>query len=248
MIDQLLDFLDVSEPTLDSLVAGYVRRVPWESVSRIARRQPAWPDDFWSNAMQQGTGGTCFESNLAFFDLLHGLGHTGYLTINDMGETQGCHSAIVLEHGLHKTLVDVGLPLYTTLPLDPERPTYAASLFHTFSAVPLGDNRYEIRRDRHPNPYCFTLIDHPIDEDTYRTVLQNDYGPDGLFLDRAIIHKVIDERVWRFDGTQPYHLESFDQGDKTYYLLDQDEMTVARQLGDHFGIASHLVLKALQIA
>jgi arylamine N-acetyltransferase len=245
MLKPILDFLDVSELTLDSLVAAYVRRVPWESVSRIARRRPAWPDDFWSSAMQQGTGGTCFESNLAFFDLLRGLGHTGYLTINDMGETQGCHSAIVLQDGSGKTLVDVGLPLYATLPLDPNHITHATSPFHTFSAVPLGDNRYEIRRDRHPNPYCFTLIDCPVDEDTYRTVLRNDYGPDGLFLDRAIIHKVINERVWRFDGTQPYHLKSFDQGEKTYYLLDQDAATVARQLADHFGIAYQLVLKAL---
>jgi arylamine N-acetyltransferase len=44
-----------------------------------------------------GSGGTCFESNYALFSLLLARGFTGQLTVNNMGETVGCQSAIVLE-------------------------------------------------------------------------------------------------------------------------------------------------------
>src|SRR5215213_6894083 len=70
---------------LDQLIGSYVRTVPWESAFRIAKRArtantsdcPRWPDEFWMEAMELGGGGTCFESNYAFFSLLLALGYNG---------------------------------------------------------------------------------------------------------------------------------------------------------------------------
>ena len=103
-----------SPPDLDTmrqLLARYTRTVPWESASRIARRarHQAATDcallgaDFWESHFASGSGGTCYESNYAFFALLRFMGYEGYLTINDMGSAIGCHSAIVIIIGVRST-------------------------------------------------------------------------------------------------------------------------------------------------
>src|SRR5687767_6647830 len=94
LVRDILAYLDVRmmEPDtefLDTLIAAYVRTVPWESASRIIRREntaetvkcPRWSETFWQDAMHYGTGGTCFESNYAFLRLLQGLGYEGYFTV-----------------------------------------------------------------------------------------------------------------------------------------------------------------------
>ena len=67
--------------------------MPWESASRIVRRARHTESadcvllgaEFWESHFALGTGGTCYESNYAFFGLLRRIGFEGYLTINDMG-------------------------------------------------------------------------------------------------------------------------------------------------------------------
>lgn len=203
---------------LDELVTAYTRRVPWESAFRIARRAatpvtadcPRWPDLFWQDAQKRGGGGTCFESNYAFFWLLRKLGFDGYLTINDMGESRGCHTAIVIRLNSDRWLVDVGYPLYLPVPLDAEQITQRQTPFHTYSVTPQPGNRFEVQRDRHPKPYTFTLVDRPIPDAVYRIATTADYEEDGHFLREVIIHRVIDGRVWRFNGrAAPHLLESF---------------------------------------
>ena len=89
--------------TLRQLLARYTRTAPWESASRIARRArhekaedcALLGADFWESHIESGAGGTCYESNYAFFGLLRFMGFEGYLTINDMGSAIGCHSAIM---------------------------------------------------------------------------------------------------------------------------------------------------------
>ena len=82
--------------------------MPWESASRIVRRaRHARPRrlrlagrGLLGSHFALGTGGTCYESNYAFFGLLRRLGYDGYLTINDMGgdrlpqrDRQSCSAA-----------------------------------------------------------------------------------------------------------------------------------------------------------
>lgn len=235
---------------LDRLVAAYTRCVPWESAFRIAKRVntvrieecPRWPDEFWQDAMARGGGGTCFESNYAFFALLRGLGYEGYLTINDMNEMCGCHTAIVLTLDGQRWLVDVGLPIYAPAPLDPAQPASRASQFHTYTTTPLGGDRYQITRDRHGNPYMFTLIDRPVADADYRAATTADYEASGHFLAEVIITKVIDDTIWRFNGRQqPPALESFGETATSQPL----PASMAEVLSLHFGMDRETLRRAL---
>lgn len=203
---------------LNRLIAAYERRVPWESVFRIAKRaatpelarRPRWPDEFWGDAIECGGGGTCFESNYAFFWLLQQLGYSGYLTVNDMGEQCGCHSAIIIHLHGRKYLVDVGIPLLVALPVEPARAARRSTWLHTYTVQPDGPNRYQVLRSRHPKPNIYTLLDRPVSDAAYRRVVDGDYGDGGYFLDRVIIVKVTGDRLWRFSSDDlPYRLEWF---------------------------------------
>lgn len=247
-VDAVLSYLNVqaAQPdlsTLDRLVAAYTRNIPWESASRIARRAkvtrdedcPRWPEEFWQLAMEKGTGGTCYESNYAFFSLLAALGYRGYLTINDMGELIGCHSAIIIYLDNDRWLVDVGLPLYAPLPMPADNGVSSrATPFVIYTVRLLRPARYQIEREPHPRPICFTLIDDPVEDAAYRAITTGDYGENGQFLDHIIINKVIDERLWRFNSAEtPYHLETFENGARRDALIEGD---VPSAVASHFGM------------
>lgn len=237
---------------LNGLIAAYVQKVPWESVFRIAKRQrtpqltdrPRWPEEFWSDAIQHGGGGTCFESNYAFLALLHSLGYEGYLTINNMGSTVSCHTAIVLFLDGQKRLVDVGIPLHTSLRIRADQTTRTPSYFHTYTVRPRQPGYYEIERNHHPKRNIYTLFDQPVADQAYRAALTQDYGDCGLFLDRVIINKVIDGKIWRFSSSdRPLQLEAFDPNGKTEILLP--EPLLARRLAGYFGMERTVIEAAL---
>lgn len=251
---EVLAFLDVKVPAptlpvLENLLAAYYQTVPWESIFRIVRRAetptPRWPEQFWQEAMTRGGGGTCFESNYAFFALLQTLGYDGYLTLNNMGESIGCHTAIVVVLDGQKWLVDVGLPLYTLLPLSSRGVMYRSSPFLHYAVRPDGRSTYQIERWPHPKRNAFTLIDEPVDDTTYRTATANDYGNDGLFLDFVIINKVINGEPWRFNmAERPWALNRFDWGQKMDTLLVGD---AALTVAEHFGLATAVVQRAFAL-
>jgi len=246
-----------SPPTLDlldALIAAYTRSVPWESAFRIAKRArtpdtadcPRWPDEFWGDALARGGGGTCFESNYAFFGLLRALGYEGYLTINDMGESIGCHAAIVVWVDGQRWLVDAGLPVYVALRIDPSKATRRSSPFHTYTVRPDGQGRYQIERTLHPKRNCYTLIDTPVPDAAYRAATTADYGAEGFFLDRVIVCKVVDGRAWRFNSAErPLHLESFWEGERVDHALSGD---VAQAVAEHFGMDVATVRAALAVS
>lgn len=255
---RILTYLDVrsgpaNRATLAALVAGYVQRVPWESAFRIARKHGAMggviaarrPAEFWADALERGGGGTCFESNYAFFALLRALGFDGYLTVNDMGDTAGCHTAIVVLLGETRFLADVGLPLHCPLPLDATRTTRSRGPFHTYCARPDGAGSYVIERTRHPKRYAFTLRDTPVADADYFAASSADYGERGLFLDRVIVTRVVGDRVFRFNsGERPYRLEAFTKtGQREDLALDAEGL--ATTLGDHFAMDARVIARAL---
>ena len=270
---RVLDFLGVKAgpPTLnrlDALLAAYTQTVPWESAFRIVRRTitydttdcPRWPRTFWQDAMERGGGGTCFESNYAFFSLLRALGYDGYLTINNMRDdggvysadatvpTIGCHSAIMLNIDGGKWLADVGLPVYVALPIDPNRVTKRSSPFHDYSVVPDGLNRYQIERSHHPQTNCYTLIDIPVSEKAYRKRTIWDYGGGGFFLDAVIVNKVIGGRQWRFDGTETaFKVKEFHNGSHTDHLLPSNPAHMAEAIAQHFGMDAATLRTALAV-
>ncbi|MDE2821484.1 MAG: arylamine N-acetyltransferase [Chloroflexota bacterium] len=249
----LPDRPQATESALRRLLDRYTRIVPWESASRIVRRAkhesqddcPVFAEAFWESALERGTGGTCYESNYAFFSLLRRLGYDGYLTINDMATAIGCHSAIIIWLEGRKRLVDVGYPLYAVLPL-PERETAAVeSPFFRYKVEGAGEKRYRIWRRPHPQELAFTLVDEPVSDADYRAITVHDYRHDGgQFLNEIVIHKVIDDQLWRFNSDDPpWHLQVFVDGQRENHYLDGD---VAGQLASRFNMDHTILGEAMQ--
>jgi arylamine N-acetyltransferase len=237
---------------LNRLIRAYIRRVPWESASRIVKRHstgnparcPRWPAEFWTEALRLGTGGTCFENNLAFFTLLTALGFRGYLTINDMLPARACHTAIIILWQKRKYLVDVAIPMHCALPVRRGTPTRRSTSFHNYTVRPCGEGIFEIERSHHPKRNIYTLIDKFVPLKEYRAAVQRDYEGAGYFLDRVIIVKVIADALWRFSSAEkPYKLEAFMKSSKQQKLLAPER--VAQLVAERFGIAEELVAAAL---
>ena len=255
--NNVLDFLSIhaERPTLsllDALVNAYIRAVPWETAFRIVKRAttaetavgPRWPEEFWTDALERGGGGTCFESNYAFFSLLQSLGYEGYLTINNMGDSIGCHTAIIIQIDGQKWLVDAGFPLYAPLPISPHGIVHRATRFMQYTVRPNGSGIYQIEQHPHPNRNAFTLIDRPVTNEIYRAATTADYGPDGFFLDRIVVNKVVAEETWRFNsGEEPWRLNRFVNGIRTDVKPDRD---VATAVAHHFAMDESVVQAAFQ--
>jgi len=238
---------------LNRLIAAYTRNVPWESASRIARRAattrladcPRGPAEFWSEAMHSGSGGTCYESNDAFLTLLRIIGFSGYLTVNDMGEARGCHAACIIQLDGRKYLADVGYPNPVALPVDSARITRRSTWLHTYTVRPAGRFRYEIERSRHPFRNLYTLYDIPIHEAAYRKIVEQDYGENGLFLNRVVIVKMVNGLLWRFNSREvPYRLEGFGRGEKQVIEIPDEEIT--QQLAGHFSMRESVLQAAFR--
>jgi arylamine N-acetyltransferase len=258
LLDTILRLLNVQNRPpdrefLEELVGAFVCTVPWESAFRIVRRAGCrelercarWPEEFWKEHLHDGAGGSCFETNYAFYALLNTLGFESYLTINDMSESKGCHTAIITILAGQKWLVDVGFPLYTILPINAHGSVFRNSLFLRYRAHNLGENLYQVERRPHPKWYAFTLIDQPVSEEQYRQATTADYGPDGHFLDRVIIHKVISNILWRFNSDQqPHCLEYFKNGKRGDIILDGD---VAGPIAEKFGMNETIIRQALEL-
>ena len=235
---------------LDRLVTAYTRTVPWESAARIAKRArtpavtdcPRWPAEFWADAMERGMGGTCFESNYAFSSLLRTLGYDVYLTINDMHETVGCHTAIVVRLDGAQWIADVGMPLYLPVPFTPDAARSRRTPFHTYTVRPTAPGCYTVERDAHPNPYCFTFLDRPIPDAAYRAATTADYEPTGNFNDRVIVTKVVGDEIWRFNGAMPRIFESFVYGGRSEHPLIGDPATA---IAERFTMDGDIVRTAL---
>jgi arylamine N-acetyltransferase len=256
LTSQILSYLGCTreEPSvyyLNQLIRAYIRHVPWESVSRIIKRSttaetelcPRWPDEFWQETLEYGTGGTCFENNLAFFTLLNDLGFDGYLTINDM-ENPACHTAsIITLHG-KKYLADTTIPIPGALPIYTTQITRRSTEFHYYTIRPESNNRYAIERSHHPKRRAFTLVDVPVPLEEYRNAVQKDYEATGYFLDQVVIVKVIEDRLWCFNSEDiPSKLEVFDKTSKKEVMLETT--TLAKSISEIFGIDEEKIALAL---
>lgn len=256
-INRVLTYLNMqpAKPSvihLNQLIAAYIHRVPWESVTRITKhratadqeKRPRWPAEFWNDAIQAGSGGTCFETNYAFFSLLYALGYTGYMTINDMGETRACHAAIVIFLRGRKYLVDVSIPFEKAIPLNPAGRTRRETSLQIVTVTAVAERAYQVVRIPHPRPYVFTLIDTPIRLPDYEDAVTRDYGPGGYFLDRLVIVKKVNDRVWRFNGAEkPYKLEAFGKAGRLEIELSPD--TLVETLSKRFNLIEDSIKAAL---
>ena len=83
--------------------------------------------------------------------------------------------------------------------------TRRSNEFHHYTIHPDSNSRYAIERSHHPKRKIFTLVDVPIPLEEYRVAVQQDYEETGYFLDRVIIVKVIEGRLWRFSSVDTPH-------------------------------------------
>jgi arylamine N-acetyltransferase len=246
LVEDILEFLDCPSkaPTLrylNRLIHEYIRKVPWESVSRIVKRHttlntkdcPRWPEEFWQEAIRSGFGGTCYESSLAFYSLLMALGYEGYLTVNDMGETRGCHAAIVLFVSGQKYLVDITIPVHVAVRIDPQRVVRRKTAFHNYTIRPVQENKFEVERSHHPHRNAFTIIDVPVSLHDYQKIVESDYKETGYFLNSVVMVKVAGNRTWRFFSShKPYKLESFNRAVKRETFMEVE--TLPQRLAELF--------------
>jgi arylamine N-acetyltransferase len=259
LVKDILDYLGypLNAPTLrflNRLIPAYIRKVPWESVSRIVKRHttpeiincPRWSEEFWTEAMKFGFGGTCFESNLAFYSLLLALGYEGYLTVNDMGDTRKCHAAAVILLDGVNYLVDITIPVHSAVRINPQKTIRRRTEFHSYTIRPVEENKYEVERSHHPNRNAFTLIDIPVKLPDYKLIVENDYQDTGFFLNSVVMNKVIGNKIWRFfSENQPYKLESFNKQGKQEILIPVD--TLAESLGKKFEMPVEKISLALAL-
>ena len=216
-VDAILHHLGLHQPAptlafLDGLLRAWAGCFPWESASRIARhRRPGAPADharrpeaFFADALRLGTGGTCFESNLALHALLTALGYQSTLHFCDMKERGAWqidpHSALIVTLDGQSYLADAGYPIPGVIRLAPADPVVKETPVYRYEVVSVAPDRWEVRRKSGDfQQACFWLKGTPIDEDTFWARLVRDHEPDGFFLSNVIIHRLDGVVIWRFD-------------------------------------------------
>jgi arylamine N-acetyltransferase len=258
-IDGALEFLSLRrrQPTfeyLNALIEAFIHKTPWESVTRILKRDaaqetadcPRFPREVWRDAMNFGGGGTCFEINYAFFALLNALGYEGCMTLNDMNEARKCHAAIVILVNGQNYLVDVSVPLPRAVVFFSDSTVYHYTPWLNFTIRPEGENRYTVERAPHARPYIFTLNDVPVNAQDFEAAIETDYLPTGYFLNRIVINKMMDGKAWLFNSdTKPFMLESFDHDGKREIPLNPE--TLAESLAERYRIPAEKIFAALSL-
>lgn len=259
MIQKILNFLqlEAESPTLEYLqkiITSYTETVPWETVSRIIRKDKfkepelciKLETEFWNDAISFGYGGTCYESNLALHFLLKSLGFESYLTINQIEDKSSLHSANIVEIDSLKYIVDIGYPLYAPIPINENEQRIIIHNQMEYHSTYVSNNRFIIQNYPHPKPYLYHLTDKPVSSVDYLEICKNDYGDNGLFLDRIIIRKVKEGIPTRFDSDdRPFNIHQLKNGLKTKFDLEEDK--AIEKLSEFYTIPKYFIEQAFRI-
>lgn len=241
-------------PYLKQLIIAYCTNIPWESASRIVRKSSCdkvskclrLENEFWNSAMHFGTGGTCYESNWAFFCLLQSLEYKGYLTINTIEDRDSAHSAIILFINEQKYIVDIGYPLYAPILIPQKEIAITSSPFSSYHVKALKENKYVVENHPHLKPYLFHLADAPVTRKDYVKIATDDYDDQGLFLDRIILRKLVNNKPTRFDDQDlPLNIHILEKGERKRTLIDVSNLISA--LNSHFHISEVILKQAFTI-
>lgn len=259
MTQSILHYLGIekAKPSVDylqKLITAYTTTVPWESLSRILRKDKLIEPEkcfrleaeFWKDAITYGLGGTCYESNLAFDYLLASLGFETYLTINEVKDKGSFHSAIIVIINATKFIADIGYPLYAPIPLNKGKATFVKQQKIEYCATYLSEDSYVIENRPHPKPYLYHLTDKQVCRNNYLETGIDDYGEKGLFLDRIIIRKVKQGIPTRFDSEDlPFNIHQLQNGLKTKQYLDRENSIAT--LSEFYNINIDILEQAFQL-
>ena len=258
--DSILQHLHIerAEPSpalLSAILAAWSERIPWESASRIARHKTlAAPyqyartaEQFYDDALNRGLGGTCFETNTALRALLDDLGYESTYALCDMehSSTANPHCALITTIDGVRYIADAGWPLPTAIPLSDTESTGGTVPVYDYHVDPAGEGRWRVwRKSGDFEQDCFTLKAAPVQPDTFRARLIRDHFEDGLFLDNAIVHRVIDNRVLRFDQTKGL-IERVPGDERAIPWTDEQASDVPAAVAGLFRMDESIVRQAL---
>lgn len=238
---------------LNQILAAWSARIPWESASRIVRHQSPgtpetyarFPETFFESALQHGTGGTCFESNLSLRSLLQSLGFECTLHFCDMeSETVNPHCALIVQIEGEPYIADVGYPISTALRLDIRKNTSVKTPVYHFTAIPHARNRWEVRRKVGIfEGSSFVIKADPIDEATFRTRLVQDHEPRGLFLTEVIVSRTNSEHMLRYSEDKGL-VKRTQEGEESVYLSQEEEADLPATLARLFQYDEAILRKA----
>jgi arylamine N-acetyltransferase len=258
-MEKILHYLNVKNNSLtpaylQELIIAYCSNIPWENLSKIIKKNAyinpvnclRLADEFWTSAILYGTGGTCYESNWAFFCFLQHLGFEGYLTINKIMDKSSVHSAIIIKLNNKKYIVDIGYPIYAPIPITEGAITSINTHQITYRSTYIAPNEYIIENFPHPKPYLYHLTDIPVTTNDYLNIARLDYGEKELFADSIIIRKIINKLPTRFNSEDiPYNIHTLQNGSKLKTLINEENLIPS--LAKHFNVAIEIITKAFSL-
>lgn len=239
---------------LNVILAAWSAHIPWESASRIARHQQdgtatdyaRLPAAFFADALDYGTGGTCFETNLSLRALLGELGFNSTLHFCDMETpTINPHCALMVHYEGSTYLADTGYPVPAALRLDKVETTHVTTPAYRFKAIPHHHQRWEIRREAAGyESQGFVLKGEPIDEAAFQTRLIRDHEPDGLFLNEVIISRTTGAGMLRYSEEKGLVIRT-QQAEVTVPLLPEEQANLPQTLSQRFEMSAQILTIAL---
>jgi len=251
-VGDVLDALELageapSAGFLEKLFLRFLRRVPFETASKIVRNadvadpaeKPRTPDVFWREFLEAGTGGTCY-ARVAAFDAL--AAELGFATRKALGrvEKDFDHAALVVSTGRNEWIADVGFPLPALVPAGGgEVETEVLGLSATesergtrvrfSSGVPIGPRALEIFRDA-------------ITEKEFLDHWRRTFRPDSRFLGNVSVQRRDASRTITFARGE---VRVDDLHTRTRIPLSGDRAT---KLADVFGVEADVLRRAFSIA
>lgn len=259
-VDRVLNHLHLNPeaPTrdaLDRILVAWSERIPWESMSRIARHQrhgtpedyARFPNAYFDHAVKQGTGGTCFESNLALRALLNTLGYSVSLAFCDMEKSDSNpHCTVIVQLEEAHYLADVGYPVAGALLLDDQQTTQIETPVYTYWATPTANARWDIHRTSGDyRSLSFVVKGKPIPEADFIQRLIRDHQPDGLFLHNAIVARTIGGVMLRYSEDRGLVKRSHEIGEVTVELTESQQASLPAYLAALFQMDEEVLRTAL---
>jgi len=207
LLEEVLETLDLAraEPgigLLEALFSRFNARVPFETASKIERHalvvdqqeKPRFPEIFWREHVERGTGGTCFERVAAFEALLVALGFESRKILGRVSKDFD-HAALLVGLGGLSRVCDVGFPFPALLPAAPGETETALGhvrvretprgLLVDLDGVPEGPRRVE-------------LFLAPLAEGRFLELWRGTFRSDSKFLKAVTLRQQLDNRAVSF--------------------------------------------------
>ena len=244
--------LRADQPPLDLLraVAAAFTQLPYENLTKIikqdqegaavrARRLPA---EVLADHFRGGAGGTCFSLTATLLQLVRALGWQAEPLLADRRYGENTHCALLVRIDGRPHLLDPGYLILNPIPLDLDRETRIVTSFNELRLRPAADGR---RLD------LATVQGH---QDKYRLSFKTEPAEAGEFL--AAWDASFDWDMMRYpvltqvrQGRQLY-LQGRRFQERDRQAAQREELAgdqLAGRIAHSFGIAPHIVARALEI-